>query len=51
MGIPRFDRERNPYVLLAKAREDAMAERARRTCDVCSVQSARCLATTCRKRR
>jgi hypothetical protein len=51
MGIPRFARERNPYVLLAKAREDAMAERVRRACDVCSVQSARCLATTCQRHR
>jgi hypothetical protein len=49
MGIPRFARERNPYVLLAQARDEVMAERARRACDVCSVQSARCLATTCRK--
>lgn len=37
----------NPYVAIAKAREDMMAERARRACDVCTVQRARCLALMC----
>lgn len=30
---------RNPYVLLAQAREDAMAERARLACDPCAPTS------------